>query len=241
MLTESEKESLKTLLAHAVNPQEAMGLDQLEGYLFGLAITPDRTEPGEWFADIFGESLAAFPDSAESDRLFAALTETILRLQALRKETKLDFPFDLASQKENDFSAVKQWAAGLDKALARRAYLWMPEEALEKTEMDDDREAVMNCLLIVLGVAHPEKLPELFEGVSEDEKEIREVWEQLLEQLALAVESLQDYADFLQMGQQEGAAGEGTPFVVTSGGRPGRNDPCPCHSGKKYKKCCGLN
>lgn len=20
---------------------------------------------------------------------------------------------------------------------------------------------------------------------------------------------------------------------------PGRNDPCPCRSGKKYKKCCG--
>jgi len=20
----------------------------------------------------------------------------------------------------------------------------------------------------------------------------------------------------------------------------GRNDPCPCGSGKKYKKCCGL-
>ena len=23
--------------------------------------------------------------------------------------------------------------------------------------------------------------------------------------------------------------------------KPGRNDPCPCGSGKKYKKCCGLN
>jgi len=22
---------------------------------------------------------------------------------------------------------------------------------------------------------------------------------------------------------------------------PGRNDPCPCGSGKKYKKCCGTN
>jgi preprotein translocase subunit SecA len=22
---------------------------------------------------------------------------------------------------------------------------------------------------------------------------------------------------------------------------PGRNDPCPCGSGKKYKKCCGKN
>jgi uncharacterized protein YecA (UPF0149 family) len=21
----------------------------------------------------------------------------------------------------------------------------------------------------------------------------------------------------------------------------GRNDPCPCGSGKKYKKCCGAN
>ena len=23
--------------------------------------------------------------------------------------------------------------------------------------------------------------------------------------------------------------------------KPGRNDPCPCGSGLKYKKCCGRN
>jgi preprotein translocase subunit SecA len=27
--------------------------------------------------------------------------------------------------------------------------------------------------------------------------------------------------------------------VVRSGAKIGRNDPCPCGSGKKYKKCCG--
>ncbi len=27
--------------------------------------------------------------------------------------------------------------------------------------------------------------------------------------------------------------------VVRSGKKVGRNDPCPCGSGKKYKKCCG--
>ena len=27
--------------------------------------------------------------------------------------------------------------------------------------------------------------------------------------------------------------------VVRSGPKVGRNDPCPCGSGKKYKKCCG--
>lgn len=28
---------------------------------------------------------------------------------------------------------------------------------------------------------------------------------------------------------------------VVSGAKIGRNDPCPCGSGKKYKKCCGSN
>ncbi|MCM1480230.1 MAG: SEC-C metal-binding domain-containing protein [Muribaculaceae bacterium] len=25
------------------------------------------------------------------------------------------------------------------------------------------------------------------------------------------------------------------------GAKVGRNDPCPCGSGKKYKKCCGMD
>ncbi len=42
----------------------------------------------------------------------------------------------------------------------------------------------------------------------------------------------------------EGFAGGGKPAapkkpVVNKGAKVGRNDPCPCGSGKKYKKCCG--
>lgn len=29
--------------------------------------------------------------------------------------------------------------------------------------------------------------------------------------------------------------------IVNSQPKVGRNDPCPCGSGKKYKKCCGAN
>jgi preprotein translocase subunit SecA len=38
-------------------------------------------------------------------------------------------------------------------------------------------------------------------------------------------------------------AGDRQPVqrVVRSGAKIGRNDPCPCGSGKKYKKCCGAN
>ena len=29
--------------------------------------------------------------------------------------------------------------------------------------------------------------------------------------------------------------------TIVKGDKIGRNDPCPCGSGKKYKKCCGVN
>ena len=40
----------------------------------------------------------------------------------------------------------------------------------------------------------------------------------------------------------QGAAQEKKkPVVIKKSQRVGRNDPCPCGSGKKYKKCCGIN
>ncbi len=35
--------------------------------------------------------------------------------------------------------------------------------------------------------------------------------------------------------------GEAAVQTIRRGKKVGRNDPCPCGSGKKYKKCCGLN
>lgn len=39
----------------------------------------------------------------------------------------------------------------------------------------------------------------------------------------------------------EGGSGKkpGAPVSKTTPGAPGRNQPCPCGSGKKYKHCCG--
>jgi uncharacterized protein len=33
--------------------------------------------------------------------------------------------------------------------------------------------------------------------------------------------------------------GEAVKQIVREAPKVGRNDPCPCGSGKKYKKCCG--
>ncbi|MCX7615397.1 MAG: preprotein translocase subunit SecA [Clostridiales bacterium] len=37
------------------------------------------------------------------------------------------------------------------------------------------------------------------------------------------------------------STGTGQRQPVRKEKKPGRNDPCPCGSGKKYKKCCGMN
>jgi preprotein translocase subunit SecA len=42
-----------------------------------------------------------------------------------------------------------------------------------------------------------------------------------------------------QLQYQTGPAQAEAPKPVRAGAKVGRNDPCPCGSGKKYKKCCG--
>jgi len=43
----------------------------------------------------------------------------------------------------------------------------------------------------------------------------------------------------LEQARMAGAGEAGTVQQVVRGDKIGRNDPCPCGSGKKYKKCCG--
>src|SRR5688572_23892677 len=47
----------------------------------------------------------------------------------------------------------------------------------------------------------------------------------------------------MMLSQQQAAAsgGTGASQVKREAPKVGRNDPCPCGSGKKYKKCCGVN
>ena len=43
----------------------------------------------------------------------------------------------------------------------------------------------------------------------------------------------------LEQARMAGAGDQQVQQIVRSGEKVGRNDPCPCGSGKKYKKCCG--
>lgn len=228
MLTSEERKSLQALLAHAVRPEEGLTLDQLEGYLFGIVITPEEVRPNEWFADIFGDALATFADGGEADARFAALQQAYDRLKILHQLEELRFPFALEEASPEQLARVRDWAVGLDRALARRSWLWLPEERLEQPEMDAADEEIMTCLMVVLGVAYPEKIPEIFEDVDAQGEEEQEIWRSLVCELPMAVGILQARAAQLEVG--------GTRAV-----KPDHHAACSCGSGKSYEKCCGLN
>ncbi len=45
----------------------------------------------------------------------------------------------------------------------------------------------------------------------------------------------------LEQARMAGAGDQQVQQIVRAGDKVGRNDPCPCGSGRKYKKCCGAN
>ena len=44
-----------------------------------------------------------------------------------------------------------------------------------------------------------------------------------------------------QLATPVATSGDAKPQPKRSDKKPGRNDPCPCGSGLKYKNCCGRN
>ena len=56
----------------------------------------------------------------------------------------------------------------------------------------------------------------------------------------VAPPAMDSHVDELQTNSPEaGEEGKAIAPIVNAGARVGRNDDCPCGSGKKYKKCCG--
>lgn len=56
--------------------------------------------------------------------------------------------------------------------------------------------------------------------------------------LRLVPDALAEYAHFGRSVLRD--AGGAEPPAPKPVSKPGRNDPCPCGSGKKFKKCCGV-
>jgi uncharacterized protein len=131
-----------------------------------------------------------------------------------------------AVDKRNGDILWELWIEGFEKAFKLRPTAWQP-----LLDADVNAAKAMSGLLTLCDVARRDPC------ISKTECDAL---------AAVAHERIGDWVLTLNEWRLENydpKQGKSTPPPAMHGspGKVGRNDPCPCGSGKKYKKCCGLN
>lgn len=67
MFTTTERKHLLHLLSKAVRPDDALNLEELHGFLSGLAIIPEVIKPSQWLPIVFGDEMPEFESEAEAE------------------------------------------------------------------------------------------------------------------------------------------------------------------------------
>ncbi len=221
MLTSSEHSQLDELLACAEQQDQVLNLAELQGLLYGLVITPEAIQPSEWLPQVFGEEIGTFIDQEQGQRLLKGLFAVYNRFDSLHLQGQLHFPYCLREPSEETVSNALDWGFGFNLALEMRPEIWLGNGPMDN--MDDD-ECLFTSFSVVNGIAWPDEADELLadDDCLDQPKDECELLAILLLALPDAVAVIQGYAAQLE----------------TRTARIGRNEPCPCGSGKKYKICC---
>jgi len=183
-----------------------------EGAIFASNLATKPLQPEVWLNEIAGEG---------SDEINPLVVGQINRQYNLLKRSEYS-PFTLLSE------------PSLEENLAEFAEGFMAvwpviEQQWQDVQMGDGSLRMLQALLTALMLAI-------------DEEQTREQMEQagivpaptlndFIEQLDVMVTEVALAADEAMVG---GKSQSVNPFKDI-----GRNDPCPCESGKKYKQCCG--
>lgn len=212
-LDEDEEDWLVEFLDREDLPAKAMNLEVLDGYCTGRAMT-GATDAPNWPTVVLGkrpETLWRMRHGADLDRL-AAFADRMDRAVRIR------FAAGLASEPlfyEPDDDAGHQgqnWCAGcLEGILGRRTLE-------ELKEADEELAELIQPMLHLAGYYDPLTQREA-EAIAD-----------FVPALALAVYRV------LQKRDTSDASPADEPASVP---KVGRNAPCPCGSGRKYKYCCG--
>lgn len=238
-----EKKDLTRLLSKAVNPDDVFNLEELHGFIFGLALTPELIKPSEWLPVVFGEEIMEFDSEEEAGEMMMPLFLVCNRFYEEHHKGKLFFPFSIDDLEAGDLARISDWSHGLYQAMALRPEVWtMGREDRDEEDLTEDEQELVTSCGIIIGVADPDSIPRIFEkedfNPEANEKDL-DLEATLFALLPSAVATLQAHAKLKAEEHQAFMSSLHQP--INSRPKIGRNEPCPCGSGKKFKKCCGMN
>jgi uncharacterized protein len=213
-LSQEELDALEALLGSDVFHDDAMPLDAMQGLFFALAAAPDIVVPSRWLPVALGEE----PRYASGDQAQQVL-ELVMRYynQCVHAAATDDFAL-LLYRREDGTEDLATWCAGYLEGVDAATPGW--HEAGDPDEVNE-----LLFPFIVLAGELPEKEKRQFRPA-----EWRDLVKSCEGTIGDAIVEVREYWKALRNPPQ--TVRRGSP-------KTGRNDPCPCGSGKKFKQCCG--
>jgi uncharacterized protein len=204
-------------------PGEPMLLSELDGFLTGVIVCPELIMPGEWLPQIWGveDGESVFENSGQAERMIGLVMEHYNTIAyGLNGSSGELAPLFEVDTRHNE-TLWELWIDGFDRAMDLRPDAWTKLLA-----SDEDTRAALGGLMTLAEISHNEcKLPK---------EEIDDLTEKAPDLIPSWVEALHEWRLRYHTSDVQ-------RFRSAPSAKVGRNDPCPCGSEKKYKKCCGLN
>ncbi len=196
-----------------------MLLTELDGFLTGLLICPETIPPGEWMTVVWGREADGIPPFENPlDVQWFAVAVAARRDEIARDLARGKLQPILDVDERDGEVLWEYWIDGFAEAIALRPKAW------DKLADDPERSARWSRLATLIEVARDES--------ALDSVEVNALQDRAVTELTEAVQ-------FLYAAPTRVANGAAVTAVATTAAKVGRNDRCPCGSGKKHKRCCG--
>ena len=211
---EVARSRLMELLDAKSEVHNTMRCDEVQGFMMALLSGPDALNPTNWLPEILGEeSLFDAKERTEVERLVMAMAAD-MRMK-LNEKILPDLWFYEDEAGNPDFYT---WCNAYLYALDIVPTDWF--EAVDQEEFED----LFYPIMALGGIYDDEENGEIILHLNE--KELTQLESDLPHVLLDIYWYWQAIINKPQTVRREGE-------------KVGRNDPCPCGSGKKYKACCG--
>ncbi len=210
------------------NSEQMLGFPETAGFLFAMVCCPEPVKPSQWLEVILGEF--EFADQSQAEVVFGDLMALNNWIVELLEQGRSPLPpgCEPASDPDDNFDqdlAFNRWVRGFGMG-----HGWAEEIWAERAPDDVGSGMSLMCLTC-------------FSSRQTAENYHREIFdsEVSLQQMITAAHQMiphafQDYFNAGRKLRENWIEQSRTPVRST---KIGRNEPCPCGSGKKYKKCCG--
>jgi uncharacterized protein len=228
--TEAELEAFDAVCRRLAGFDPDLNFEFIDGWLTGIAAGPLVPEPAVWLPRMFGDTFErTFADPADAAQATQVLlTRLKVLLEQLNPDGLLDDPdhqrlnpliAELPEEARDDVAL--EWSLGFVDAASVDFGVWPAVPDDQQSELD----AVIARIAVLSeppGAPRDRMLAQQWPGGVPPRDEL----------ITAAIFAAQD----LRLLWLDLAPRPETRRVQAT---PGRNDPCPCGSGRKYKKCHG--